>query len=405
MTQKAKIIVVDDTAPNLTLLVDLLSMQGYSMVTATSGLEALELIEKEHPDLVLVDVVMPGIDGFEVCRQLRANPRTALLPVILVTAMYPSEERARGIEVGADDFLTKPVNKAELLARVRSLLRIKVLHDAVEAHAGEVEEWNKKLEARLEQEAKLAEVARSLGDMAHEIKNLLMPIVTGSGLLRSELEELFGRLPEREITRAKASQRLCEEIIEMLTNAADRIHDEVRTVADCVKGLSSPVQFAPCHVTEVVQSVFKTLHLTAHQRQISLHAEDLESLPSIQADQRRLFNAFFNLMHNAIPEVRAGGSITVRGKAVAEENTLVLSVIDNGRGMPAELRDSLFTSSVVSRKAGGTGLGTKIIKDVVDAHGGQITVESWEGVGTTFHIRLPIDPAPREIMPAQPLRV
>ncbi len=83
----------------------------------------------------------------------------------------------------------------------------------------------------------------------------------------------------------------------------------------------------------------------------------------------------------------------------------MLSVIDNGRGMPAELRDSLFTSSVVSRKAGGTGLGTKIIKDVVDAHGGQITVESWEGVGTTFHIRLPIDPAPREIMPTQPLRV
>ena len=103
-----------------------------------------------------------------------------------------------------------------------------------------------------------------------------------------------------------------------------------------------------------------------------------------------MFNAFYNLINNAIPEVPAGGSVTVRGQTDSSGKAVVLSISDTGRGMPPELRDSLFTSRVVSRKAGGTGLGIKIVKDVVDAHGGSIAVESEEGKGTTFRLQLPI---------------
>jgi class 3 adenylate cyclase len=131
MSEPAKILVVDDTANNVKLLKDLLTVRGYAVVTASSGSEGLEQIEKERPDLVLLDVMMPGMNGYDVCRRIRENPGTGVLPVVMVTALDPGQERIKGLEAGADDFLTKPINQPELLARVRSLLRIKELWDQV----------------------------------------------------------------------------------------------------------------------------------------------------------------------------------------------------------------------------------------------------------------------------------
>jgi len=124
-----RILVVDDTPHNVKLLGDLLRAKGYEVTTAASGEQALESIASQPPDLVLLDIMMPGISGYEVCRKIRENPATALLPVVLATSLDPNQERVKGIEAGADDFLPKPVNQAELFARVKSLLRIKGLQD------------------------------------------------------------------------------------------------------------------------------------------------------------------------------------------------------------------------------------------------------------------------------------
>lgn len=245
-------------------------------------------------------------------------------------------------------------------------------------------------EARLVQESKLAEVARILGDIGHDIRNMLMPVVCAGDLLKSEFGDLYALLPATHAHKAQASRELCHEVIDMLQRNTQRIQDRVKEIADCVKGLSTPPSFAPCQVAEVVENVLKVLSVLAQERGVALKTEGLDRLPTILADERRLYNAFYNLVNNAIPEVPAGGSVTVKGQAEAE--AVRVCVADTGRGMPQEVRESLFTARAISRKAGGTGLGTKIVKDVVDAHGGQITVESQEGLGTTFVVCLPLKP-------------
>ncbi len=250
-------------------------------------------------------------------------------------------------------------------------------------------------EARLFDEAKLAEVVRVLGDIGHDVKNLLMPVLCGASLLKTEVNEFFGRIPEIDVQQAKASHQMCLEVIQMLDRNAHRIQDRVKEIADCVKGVISPPRFSTCKISVVIASVLDTLQYPSEEKGITLSSEGLETLPDIVADSDRLFNAFYNLVNNAIAEVPKGGSISIRGTSDPTKAGLMIAVVDTGRGMPAEIRESLFTVKTISKKAGGTGLGTKIVKDVIDAHGGTITVDSEVGLGTTFHIHLPLQPPKR----------
>src|SRR5262245_26419254 len=161
VTAPARILVVDDLPQNVKLLADLLGAKGFTVITASSGPEGLSKVEQESPDLVLLDVMMPGMSGYEVCKKIRENPNTGILPVVMVTSLDPTQERIRGLEAGADDFLTTPVNQPELLARVRSLVRVKQLYDTVQTQAAELAELNKTLEQRVtDQVAQLDRLGR-----------------------------------------------------------------------------------------------------------------------------------------------------------------------------------------------------------------------------------------------------
>jgi adenylate cyclase len=148
MTDQVTVLAVDDQPPNLRLLEAVLSPRGYRVIMASSGEEALELLPSSGADLVLLDIVMPGIDGYEVCRRIRRAPETAFLPVVMITASG-SQEKARAIEAGADDFVSKPFDQSELLARVASLARIKRYHDTITGQAAELARWNAELEDRV----------------------------------------------------------------------------------------------------------------------------------------------------------------------------------------------------------------------------------------------------------------
>jgi len=244
-------------------------------------------------------------------------------------------------------------------------------------------------QARLFEEAKLAEVGRLLGDIGHDLKNLLQPLVMGLEILKDEMTDIVESAPSEKVKRSEA---LCREEFKLVEDTCFRIQDRVKQIADCVKGLTSAPKFSPCRISAVVEAVLRTLRVVADEKDLVLRAEGLDALPSIQADECRLFNAFYNLVSNAIAEVPAGGRITIQAQAELDKRCIRVAVIDTGQGMPPDVLQSLFSSRAISRKPGGTGLGTKIVKDVVDAHRGEITVESHVGRGTVFSLKLPRDP-------------
>ena len=228
MESRARVLVVDDVPANVRVLAKILDSHGYAVDTAAGGKEALTKIAANRPEIVLLDVMMPDMSGYEVCRALRANAATAVLPVVLVTALDDTEERVKGIEAGADDFLTKPIRQHELLARVRSLLRIKAYHDTIQLQAAQLAEWNRTLEQRVSDGiSELEKHAR--------LKRFLAPQIVDM-LLSSGSEEML-KSHRREITVVFLDLRG----FTAFTETADP-EDVMRVINEYYAGMGSLVQ-------------------------------------------------------------------------------------------------------------------------------------------------------------------
>jgi signal transduction histidine kinase len=247
-------------------------------------------------------------------------------------------------------------------------------------------------ETYLIEKAKSGEVLHLLSDISDDVKNFLTPILNGAWLLQDGLNEVFSHLPPKTVGQFQVSQELSKEITEMIRKNGSRIQDRVREIADCVKGLSTPLHIAPCSLSAVVNDVIKTLGLLAQEKDLALINENLERLPPIQGDERRLFIAFYNLVNNAITEVPKGGTITIKGTYDESGAGLCIDVTDTGPGMPAHIQEALSTDRPIGQKTKGIGLGLEIVKGVINSHGGRISVESEPGKGTTFRLFIPLQP-------------
>lgn len=373
--KKHKILIVDDEELNVRFLSTFLQRKGYEIDVASTGVEALQQIAKIKPDVVLLDAMMPEMDGFEVCRHLRKNPETHLLPVIMVTALHSIEDEVRALEAGSDDFLPKPINNLELMARLRSLLRIKTLHDQLRESKKELEEKNLKL-------VELQGLRDSLTQMiVHDLKNPLTGIMGCSELLQMMPENLS----ERQLSIIKKMDESASVIQKMITDILDISRMEENKVK---------LRKEPFHITEILDANLNELAYMMQKSGISGQMEVGKDVPMISADKDMIHRVVANLLHNAVKHSVKGGKILLSANYESHHSRLNVTVKDDGEGIAPEYTEKIFEKFAQAdlKKLGlktDRGLGLTFCKLAIEAHGGKIWVESRIGTGSEFKFYLP----------------
>jgi signal transduction histidine kinase len=363
-TTSATICVIDDNADNVDLLEQELSDAGYRVVTALSGEEGLGVIAAERPDIVLLDIMMPGLSGYEVCRQLRRDEETAALPIILVTAKTGTRDEVMGLDAGANDYVIKPINIDTLLARVRTQLRIKTLQD--------------ELRRSYESFIRLDRARQDMISMlAHDMKTPLMTVSASTNLLMdSQVQGDSERIHQVSSLMLKSATKLRELVEDFLSLARwDRT------------GLAAEISV--CDLREIIRDVQDSCETLIRDRDLTVEIDLPPSGPLVSADPVLLGRVWQNLLSNAIKYNRQGGSITLRAQ---EQNGIVTcEVSDTGIGIPADVLPRVF--EIFFRPEGrkeieGSGLGLAVVRAILRAHNSDHEITSVEGEGTTFTFKL-----------------
>jgi two-component system sensor histidine kinase/response regulator len=373
---QGRILIVDDVAANVRLLAGILKIEGYETVTATSGPDALERARDSAPDVILLDVMMPGMDGFEVCRFLRADEVTAHIPIVIVTALQSTEDRVRALENGADDFLSKPVDGVEVVARVRSLVRAKRGRDELSNAYAELKR------------------SESLRDnltvmLVHDLRTPLTTLIGPLEMLLAK-NSGFGELTEMQ-----------KEILSLSTRSGYRLLGLVNELLDISKlenGELRPDR-SPLDITALVKEALDGGALVGYDHSLELLSDVAPDLPFISADDDLLRRVLSNIVGNAIKFTPGPGTITIGARLQdtheAEPTSMLFFVADTGPGISETDRLRIFDKfgQVDMRKEGrniSTGLGLTFCKLAIEAHGGRIWVESELEKGSTFFFALPL---------------
>ncbi len=352
-----RILVVDDTPDNCLLIQAILQDEGYQVELAESGKEALEKIDQAAPDLVLLDVMMPGMDGYEVTRRIRQNTALPFMPILLTTA-YDQPSVAQGLDIGADDFIRKPVHFDELLARVRALLRLKHSVDERDQIARQREDFVSRL--------------------THDLRT---PLVAADRMLNLLTQGIMGDLSddvqEAMVTMIRSNQNLLT-MVNMLL--------EVYRYEAGRKTLT----FSPVNLTELTEDVIQELSPLAIDKGLELHMEGSKDC-IVKGDRLELYRVLTNLIGNAI-KFTDEGSVVIRLSEVSHPThpQVQIEVQDTGAGIPESEQANLFESFTSGKhKRSGSGLGLHLSRRIAQAHGASIGVKSQVDQGSTFTVKLP----------------
>jgi len=376
MEERQRILAVDDAPDNLVLLDKLLKRQGFDVIKASSGKECLAKSASDHPDLVILDVAMPEMNGFETLKYLRENEITKDIPVIILTAnSKDAKSIEQGFSLGADEYLTKPIEQDELIARVRSILRIV------------------KAERDLEQTK-----ADFQSMLVHDLRSPLSVII---GVLELGATGEFDNNPSE-----------MKEFLSSALETSQKMLGLINDILDVAKLEAGKLQLnkQPNDFNVIVDAAVARLKILARDKAITLTVEESHDLPICECDGGKLDQVVTNLVGNAIKFTPKEGSVTVRtyAKHFDEDapglkgDYLALDVQDTGVGIPSEEIPLIFDRyrQVKSGSAGspgqnarqkGTGLGLTIVKRVTEAHGGRVFVESVLGKGTKFTVAIPLN--------------
>ena len=361
MNRRSCILVVDDEARNRALLRGFLS-GSWDVIEAAGGRAALETLQRTRVDLVLLDVMMPELDGFEVCRLIKAEPREEFLPVVLVTALGEQEDRNRGLEAGADDFLHKPVDRRELMLRVRGLLRLREQERVIRAQVDEL----RRLQALKDDMVSL---------LVHDLRNPLAGVLSMLELaLETPRDAQLSADLQRALHSAETLRKALDETLQV------RLLEENALVA----------RRTPASLEACIGAAVATVEPVARRRGVKLSWE-VEGDEMAPFDQRLLQRSIENLLSNALKYSPGGGAVDCT--AQSHQGFVEIAVSDSGPGVPDALKSVLFqrfgsVEAQSGKQRRGFGLGLYLVKLVAAAHDGDVSIHDREGGGAVFRLRI-----------------
>jgi signal transduction histidine kinase len=402
--QKSLILIVDDKVTNLNILSDVMQLQGHYVSVASDGESALTLLKTISPDLILLDIMMPGIDGFETCTRLKADEKTKDIPVIFMTALTDTADKIKGFKVGAVDYITKPFQQEEVVARVNVQLKLRNLNRQLQIS-----------QFKLMQAEKISSLGQLVAGVAHEVKN---PV----GFIAGNLEHT-GNYIQDLISLLNLYQKYLPNTPEEIKNKIDAIDLDflledlpkmivsmnlgIERISDIMQSLRkfSRKDATYRKAVNIHQGIDTTLMILSHRLKANeIHPKievikEYGKLPEIECFPGQLNQVFMNLLANAIDvfEDKAKKNesfipqIRISTKLI-NNNSLEIIIADNGDGMTEEVRNNLFNAFFTTKaEEKGTGLGLSISYQIItETHGGTLECFSSEGEGTQFVIHIPI---------------
>jgi len=361
------ILVVDDTPDNLFLMVNVLK-DDYRVKFANCGEKALNIAASDPPpDLILLDIMMPGMDGYEVCRQLKRNPKTMAIPIIFLTAKTQAEDEQKGLELGAADYIAKPISPPIVLARVKNHLALRNKNVELESARSAAENAN---------------LAKSyfLSTVSHELRT---PLTSIRGALSLIAGGVVGELPTAAKPLVDIALKNCERLILLVND----ILDMEKIEAGKMEFNASAVKLMP-----LLKQALDGNCAYAEQYKVGYALESELPEAMVSVDGNRMMQVFANLLSNAAKHSPVGGKVLVAVERINQR--IRVAVKDNGPGIPDEFRERIFqkysqADSSDTRKTGGTGLGLSIAKAMVEQMGGSIWFDSQPDIQTAFYVDFP----------------
>jgi len=398
------ILVVDDNLRNIQLIGTILREEGFPFSYAQSGKQALEIADTNPPNLILLDIMMPGMDGFETCEILKSNPKTNDIPVIFLSALSDTSKKVEGFNLGAVDYVTKPVQREELLARVEAHLEIQIYRKHLEKEIQirtenlmrEVEE-RKKIEEQLVQAQKMETVGTLAGGLAHDFNNILGGIVSPLSLLK------------RKLKKGDIAKDQLEKYIDIMTESSNRAVDMIKQLLTLSR--KQELNLTAVDLISSIKNVIKICDST-FDKSIKIVTNYPDEPAVIKADKTQVEQVLLNFCVNASHAMTImhedtklwGGTLEIsiqkffadryfckRHTDAKEINYWHTSVKDTGIGMSTSVISKIFTPFFTTKEKGtGTGLGLSMVYNIIKEHGGFIDVYSEPGVGSTFDIYIPL---------------
>lgn len=374
--KKHKILIVEDNQENIDLLYYFLSPQGYEITAVNDGVEAIKAVETEKPDIILLDIMMPKLDGYQVCERLKKNNETKTIPIIMITALKELKDKIRSLEAGADDFITKPFENVELLARVKSLIRIKEYHD-------EIERKNKQLEMKNESLLKMDRFREDLINLiVHDMKNPLFVIQGNLQMMAMGMDQNALDYLKKYTQRIERSSR---QLLRMVVNLLDisRIQDGTIRLKKEMIDLRQIIKELTEQIKESIENSDKNIIFKCD-----------EDIPFVKCDKSIIERVIENLLNFSVNNVGDEGKILVK-LANSNSSKIHLTVHDNGTQIPKKFHDKIFEkfSQAEIKQNGykvGRGLGLAFCKMAVEAHDGRMWLDLNNPVGNKFQIELSV---------------